>query len=269
MKTTIWGFYSFLVHGSSLIVFFVFLLYHQVSLMTWKQLFTSSIGKKFIMGFTGLFLILFLIVHCFINGMIVFSDNGDTFNHWASFMGTNWIVRVMEIGLFAGLILHIVQGLVLWAQNRKARPIKYSMVSPPSNNRWYSRSMGLLGTLLLMFLIIHLYHFWTPSRFGGLLGIHQLEETLPLKDYNGQLVHNLYAEMIIVFQSPLIVILYILGMISLSWHLMHGFQSSFQTFGINHKRLTPIVKSFGIFYSILIPLLFALMPIAIYFKWFD
>ena len=203
--------------------------------MTWKQFFTSSIGKKFIVGLTGLFLILFLIVHCFINGMIVFSDNGETFNHWASFMGTNWIVRVMEIGLFAGLILHIVQGLILWRQNRLARPIKYSVQRPPSNNRWYSRSMGLLGTLLLMFLIIHLYHFWTPSRFGGLLGIHSLSEAT-LTNYNGQTVHNLYAEMVTVFQSPLIVVIYVLGMISLAWHLMHGFQSSFQTLGINHKR---------------------------------
>lgn len=236
--------------------------------MTWKQFFTSSIGKKLVVGLTGLFLVLFLVVHCFINGMIVFTDNGETFNHWASFMGTNWIVRVMEIGLFLGLILHIVQGLILWAQNRKARPIRYSVQRPPSNNRWYSRSMGLLGTLILMFLIIHLYHFWTPSRFGGLLGIHSLQETT-LTTYNGQAVHNLYAEMVTVFQSPLVVIIYVLGMISLSWHLMHGFQSSFQTFGINNKRYSPIIKGAGYAFSIIVPLLFALMPVSIYFKWFE
>ncbi len=234
--------------------------------MTWKQFFTSSIGKKFVMGFTGLFLILFLIIHCFINGMIIFSDNGETFNHWASFMGTNWIIRVMEIGLFAGLILHIVQGLVLWAQNRRARPIKYAVNKPSANSKWYSRSMGLLGTLILIFLIVHLYDFWTPSRFGGMLGIHQLEE-VTLTTYNNQQVHNLYAEMLIVFQNVWIVILYVLGMISLAWHLLHGFQSSFQTFGINHKKFTPMIKSIGVVYSIVIPLLFALMPIAIYFNW--
>ena len=200
--------------------------------------------------------------------MIVFSDNGETFNHWASFMGTNWIVRVMEFGLFFGLILHIVQGLILWAQNWNARPIKYSMRRPPSNNRWYSRTMGLLGTLILMFLIIHLYHFWTPSRFGGWLGIHSLTEAT-LTNYNGQTVHNLYAEMVAVFQSPIIVIVYVLGMISLAWHLMHGFQSSFQTLGINHKRYTPLIKGLGYGFSILIPLLFALMPVSIYFKWWE
>src|SRR5450432_1014896 len=236
--------------------------------MTWKQFFTSSPGKKYIMGFTGFFLVAFLIIHCFINGMIVFSDSGETFNHWASFMGTNWIIRVMEIGLFAGLILHIVQGLVLWAQNRRARPVKYALNKSNANSKWYSRSMGLLGTLILIFLIVHLYHFWTPSRFGGLLGIHELSETT-LGIYNNQEVHNLYAEMLIVFQNLWVVIIYVLGMISLAWHLMHGFQSAFQTFGINHKRFTPIIKGIGIAYSIIIPLIFALMPVSIYLKWIE
>ena len=198
--------------------------------------------------------------------MIVFSDNGETFNHWASFMGTNWIVRVMEIGLFLGLILHIVQGLLLWGQNKKARPVKY-VVSKYREGKWYSRSMGLLGTLILLFLIVHLYHFWTPSRFGGWLGIHTLQETT-LGTYNGQIVHNLYAEMQIVFQNLWIVIVYVLGVFALAWHLLHGFQSAFQTFGLMHKKYTPLIKGIGVFYSIVICLLFALMPITIYFKLF-
>ena len=199
--------------------------------------------------------------------MIVFSDNGETFNHWASFMGTNWIVRVMEIGLFAGLLLHIVQGLILWGQNKKARPIKYA-VSKYREGKWYSRSMGLLGTLILLFLIIHLYHFWTPSRFGGMLGIHSLKETT-LATYNGQEVHNLYAEMQIVFQNLWVVIVYVLGVFALAWHLLHGFQSAFQTFGLMHKKYSPLIKGIGVFYSIVICLLFALMPISIYLKWFN
>src|SRR5882762_4880031 len=133
--------------------------------MTFKQLFTSSLGKKFTMGLTGFFLISFLIVHCGINAMIFFNDGGETFNHWGHFMGTNLIIRLMEIVLFAGLILHSWQGIVLWSQNHKARPIKYTLKDSQSNSTWYSRSMGLLGTLILMFLILHLYHFWTPSRF--------------------------------------------------------------------------------------------------------
>ena len=237
--------------------------------MTWKHFFTSSIGKKLIMGLTGLFLITFLVVHCSINSMIFFNDGGETFNHWAHFMGTNLIVRTMEIGLFIGLLLHIVQGLILWAQNYKARPVKYALNKASGNSTWYSRSMGLLGTLLLMFLVLHLYHFWRPSRLGGIAGIQSLKETT-LATYNNQAALNLFAEMQIVFEDNLlVVIIYVLGVISLAWHLLHGFQSAFQTLGINHKKYTPIIKVAGIGFSIIVPLIFALMPIAFYMKWVD
>ena len=127
--------------------------------------------------------------------------------------------------------------------------------------------MGLLGTLILIFLILHLYHFWTPSRFGGMANIKPLAETT-LGTYNNQEVHNLYAEMQLVFQNNLlVVIVYILGVISLGWHLVHGFQSAFQTFGINHKRYTPIIRGVGLVYSIVICVLFAAMPVAIYLHW--
>lgn len=236
--------------------------------MTWKLFFASSIGKKFTMALTGIFLISFLIVHCGINAMIFFNDGGETFNHWGHFMGSNLIIRTMEIGLFLFLLLHIVQGLILWSQNRAARPIRYDTNKPQENSKWYSRSMGLLGTLILIFLVLHLYHFWTPSRLGGIAGIHSLEETTLGAEYNNQPVHNLYAEMQMVFQDNLlVVVIYVLGVISLCWHLLHGFQSAFQTFGVNHKRYTPIIKGAGIIYSVVICLLFAAMPVAIYLDW--
>ena len=236
--------------------------------MTWKHFFTSSIGKKLIMGLTGIFLISFLIVHCGLNAMIYFNDSGETFNHWAHFMGSNLIIRVMEIGLFAGILIHIVQGLVLWAQNSRARPVKYAVNNATANSKWYSRSMGLLGTLVLLFLILHLYHFWTPSRLGGIAGIHSLQETRLGAEYNGQEVHDLYAEMLKVFQNnSWVVIIYVLGVISLFWHLLHGFQSAFQTFGLNHKKYTPLIKGLGIGYSVIICLLFASMPLSMYQGW--
>jgi succinate dehydrogenase / fumarate reductase, cytochrome b subunit len=235
--------------------------------MTWKLFFTSSIGKKFIMALTGIFLITFLIVHCGINAMIFFNDGGETFNHWGHFMGSNLIVRTAELGLFLFLVMHIIQGLTLWSQNNKARPVKYAVKKSSANSNWYSRSMGLLGTLILIFLVLHLYHFWTPSRFGGMAGIKSLDEA-SLTTYNNEQVHNLYAEMKLVFENNLlIVIVYILGVISLCWHLLHGFQSAFQTFGVNHKRYTPIIKSAGVIYSVVICLLFALMPLAFYLHW--
>ena len=235
--------------------------------MTSKQFFASSIGKKITMGLTGFFLISFLIVHCAINAMIFFNDGGQTFNHWGHFMGSNLIIRTAEIGLFVFLLIHIIQGLLLWKQNRRARPVKYIVTKPNENSKWYSRSMGLLGTLILIFLILHLYHFWTPSRFGGIANVRPLEETT-LADYNNQSVHDLYKEMVQVFKDNLlIVVVYVLGVISLCWHLLHGFQSAFQTFGWNHKKYTPLIKSLGVAYSIIICLLFAMMPIAIYLHW--
>ncbi len=199
--------------------------------------------------------------------MIFFNDNGQTFNHWGHFMGANLIIRTMEIGLFVFLLLHIIQGLILWAQNKNARPVKYA-VSKYRKGKWYSRSMGLLGTLILLFLVLHLYHFWTPSRFGGMLGIKKLEEA-SLADYNNQPVHNLYLEMQEIFKNLLVVIIYVLGVIALAWHLLHGFQSAFQTFGINHKKYTPLLKGLGVLYTIVICGLFAAMPIAMYLQWIN
>lgn len=234
--------------------------------MTWKTFFTSSVGKKFTMALTGIFLVSFLAVHCFINSMIFFDDGGETFNHWGHFMGSNLIVRTMEIGLFVFLILHIVQGLILWRQNVKARPQGYAVNKRSRNSKWYSRSMGLLGTLILMFLILHLYHFWIPSRFGGMAGVAVLETTT-LGDYASQEAHNLYLSMQQVFENPLIVLVYVLGVISLCWHLLHGVQSAFQTFGLQNKKFGTIVKFIGIAYSLIVCTLFALMPIAMHFDW--
>jgi succinate dehydrogenase / fumarate reductase, cytochrome b subunit len=236
--------------------------------MTWKQFFTSSIGKKFMMGATGFFLITFLIVHAGINAMIFFNDNGETFNHWAHFMGSNLIVRTLEIGLMAFLLLHIYQGLSLWRQNHNARPIKYAVTKGDGKSKWYSKTMGLLGTLILIFLIMHFYHFWIPSRFGGMASIQPLAETTLGQEYNNQPVHNLYQEMLTVFNGNsyalIIIIFYVLGCFSLCWHLLHGFQSAFQTFGIHHKRYTPLIKTIGVVYSVGISLLFASMPISMY-----
>ena len=200
--------------------------------------------------------------------MIFFDDRGQTFNHWGHFMGSNLIIRTMELGLFAFLILHIVQGLILWKQNNDARPVKYAVNRPEKNSSWYSRSMGLLGTLILMFLVLHLYHFWLPSRFGGMANVHAFETTT-LGDYADEEAHNLYKGMQVIFADLWVVVIYILGVFSLCWHLLHGFQSAFQTFGITHKRYTPLIKTIGVIYSIVICLLFALMPISIYLGWIE
>jgi len=221
--------------------------------MTWKTFFTSSIGKKFAMGLTGLFLITFLIVHAGVNACIFVNDNGETFNAAAHFMSHNWVIRIMEIGLFAGLIIHIVQGLLLWKQNNAARPVKYNQSDANKNSKWFSRSMGLLGTLLLLFLVIHISKFFLQTKIA-LYG-------------SGDGEHNLYNSMKEEFTKWWVVAIYIFGVVSLFWHLLHGFSSAFQTLGVNHKRYTPIIKSIGVGYTVIICILFALMPLAFYLNW--
>ncbi|HAO46216.1 MAG TPA: succinate dehydrogenase [Chitinophagaceae bacterium] len=222
--------------------------------MTWKHFFTSSIGKKLVMGLTGLFLISFLVIHCTINSMIFFNDGGEMFNTYAHFMSHNYIVRVIEIGLFAGLLVHIIQGLMLMKQNSAARPVKYEVNAVSENSKWYSRSMGLLGTLLLFFLILHISKFFVNTKIAL---------------YSGDEPHNTYEEMKEYFQQLWVVVAYIAGVVSLFWHLLHGFPSAFQTLGINHKRYTPIIQMAGTAFSVIVCILFALMPLAFYLGWIN
>lgn len=214
-----------------------------------SAIFKTSIGKKFFMGITGLFLISFLIIHASINAMIWYNDGGATFSHWGHFMGTNPIIRTLEIGLVIGFLVHIVDGLLLWKANHEARPVKYKYNKPSANSKWYSRSMGILGTLILLFLIMHTAHFWIPNRANQFAH----GEELPL-----------YSMMLEIFQNPLIVVLYVLGCFSLFWHLLHGFKSAFQSLGLNHAKYNKAIEVTGIAFSVIVPLIFALMPITIY-----
>lgn len=224
--------------------------------MNWfTKLLTSSIGKKLIMSLTGLFLISFLLIHCTINAMIFYNDGGATFSHWGHFMGTNPVIRTLEIGLVIGFLLHIIDGFVLLAQNRRARPVSYAKISNPKISPWYSRSMGLLGTLILLFLILHTSHFWIPNRMSQ--GLNNWEE--------GEI--DLYAKMLLLFQEPWIVIVYVLGCFSLFWHLLHGFRSAFQTLGLNHLKYNGAISFVGTAFAIIVPFIFALMPISMYFGW--
>ncbi len=235
--------------------------------MTWKQVFTSSIGKKLVMSLTGLFLISFLLVHVSINACI-FADlfcseeNGAMFNKAAHFMGSTVLIRIMEVGLFAGIFLHMIQGYMVTAQNKSKRSEGYAVPMGNRGSKWYSRSMGILGTILLMFMILHWWHFWVPARFTG----HQF---LTDVTYNGVEMHNMFSLMKFTFSELWVVIVYVLACFSLAYHLLHGFQSAFRTVGLYNKKWIKIVQAVGTGFSIIVPLLFALMPIAVYLHWVD
>jgi succinate dehydrogenase / fumarate reductase cytochrome b subunit len=209
------------------------------------------------MSLTGIFLISFLVVHVGINACIWANDGGQMFNIASHFMATTIVIRIVEVGLFAGLLLHIIQGLIVEIQNRSHRRIGYAETMGNKGSKWYSRSMGLLGTLLLFFLVMHLSHFWVPSRFTE----------LPTIDINGKEVANQYAELVRVFQSPLIVTLYVLGCISLMYHLLHGFQSAFRTLGVPNGKYISIIKVVGFGFAVIVSLAFAMMPVSVYLGW--
>ena len=205
------------------------------------------------MGLTGLFLISFLVVHVGINACIWANDDGAMFNRAAHFMGSSYVIRILEIGLMAGFLIHIIQGLVLEFQNRSKRTVGYQVRLGNKGSKWYSRSMGLLGTLILLFLIIHLSQFWYPNRShqGWLLG----EEL------------NLFDRMKTTFSELWVVIIYVLGCFSLCWHLVHGFQSAFRTLGVSNNRYLSMINNIGIGFSVIVSLVFAMMPVSMYLGW--
>jgi succinate dehydrogenase / fumarate reductase cytochrome b subunit len=233
--------------------------------MKWSEFFTSSVGKKLVMALSGLFLISFLVVHvginaCVFNDLPIFdpNDNGRMFNKAAHFMGSTVVIRIMEIGLFIVFFIHIIQGYVLEAKNLSRRSVGYNVKMGTKGSRWYRKSMGLLGTLLLLFLVMHISHFWIPSR---------VTQDLAPVQYGDMEAHDLFARMVAVFQNGWIVALYVVGCISLAWHLLHGFQSAFRTLGLSNHKYISLIKATGTGFSILVPLLFALMPISMYMGW--
>ena len=211
----------------------------------------SSIGKKLVVGLTGLFLISFLVVHVGINATILINDGGETFNGAAHFMAYNWVIRVMEVGLFAGIIIHILWTLKLTVENRAKRPVAYAKVDGKANSPWYSRSMAVLGSILLAFLVIHIRQFWA--------------EKLVHVYINGEQVTDSYTSVVATLKNPIYAIVYIFAFVSLGYHLLHGFPSAFQTLGLNHKKYTPVIKAAGTAFSIIVPGLFAAIALAIFF----
>ena len=229
--------------------------------MSWFLNFlTSSIGRKLIMSLTGLFLVSFLIVHLIGNLQLLYNDDGQAFNIYAQFMVSNPLIKTISIGLYFFILLHSFQGIILWWKNKAAKGSKYA-VSNRATTSFASRNMALLGTLVLAFLCIHMGDFWFKMKFGGSGAL----DMVSYPGYEGE-VKNLYEKVVLSFKNPLIVGIYLIGLIALSLHLLHGFQSAFQTLGLNHKKYTPIIKVLGIVFSIIVPIAYAIIPIVFFFN---
>ncbi len=210
------------------------------------------------MSLTGIFLILFLIVHLVGNLQLLSHDGGESFNVYAAFMSHNPFIRVISIGLYAFIILHAIQGIALWLANRKAKG-PHSSKGKVAGANWASRNMALLGILIFAFLCFHMGDFWFKMRFT---------DVLPMVNYpdHPTPVEDIYSRVHIAFQNLWIVIIYVIGVMALAIHLVHGFQSAFQTLGLNHRKYTPIINGIGWIYSIAFPLGFIIIPIYHYFS---
>ena len=211
----------------------------------------SSIARKWIMAVTGLFLCFFLLGHLLGNLILITgADAKDAFNDYAEFMGTNPGVQVLRLVTYAGILFHIVYAVALTIKNKKARSQKYAYTSAlPKNSSLASKIMIHLGVIILVFLVLHLYSFWYKHNFVG---------------YDGMDVDNLYDMVVMKFKNPYYSGFYVLAMGFLAYHLAHGFKSGFQSLGFNHPKYSPLIEKLGLGFAIIVPLLFAVIPICLY-----
>ncbi len=217
---------------------------------------SSTIGRKYAMALSAMFLLIFLVIHLSVNALSVFSI--DVFNNASHFMGYNPAVQyLMQPVLGFAVIFHFVMGFVLEIRNNKARPVKYSENGAAANSTWMSRNMIISGAVILAFLALHLYDFWWPEINHKYISGEGNPNDLPMR---------FWIELHEKFDNMWRVVLYVISFILLGLHLAHGFQSSFQSIGARHPKYTPVIKALGKWYSILIPLGFILIALFHHFS---
>jgi succinate dehydrogenase / fumarate reductase cytochrome b subunit len=227
--------------------------------MSWFTKFlTSSLGQKFVMALTGIFLMLFLIVHLIGNLQLLKDDGGEAFNQYAYFMTHNPLIKTTSYLLYASILLHAIQGIMLYRQNRAARGNVRYAVNHTRSSEIASRNMAWLGIIIFVFLVLHMYQFWFQMHWGALQYLEYDGYDHPFKD--------LYSLVAASYENLGYVLFYVVCMGVVGYHLWHGFWSSFQTLGLNHRRYSSLIKGVGIVYSVGVSLLFALIPIWMYLK---
>jgi succinate dehydrogenase / fumarate reductase cytochrome b subunit len=222
---------------------------------------TSSIGQKFVMSLTGLFLILYLVIHLAGNLQLLAHDEGRSFNLYAHFMTHNPLIKIVSYVLYASILLHAIQGWALWRKNRSARGVAYAIKATRATTTtpWVAKSMAALGTIVFVFIVIHMYQFWVQMHWGEMEMVQYAGAKQPVKD--------LYTLVDFTYENVYYVLFYVLSMAFIGFHLWHGFQSAFRTLGLSHHKYVPVIRFLGRAYSIVIPALFALIPIYMYFNW--
>lgn len=209
---------------------------------------SSTIGRKYAMALSAMFLLIFLVMHLAVNMLSVFGDTA--YNNASQFMGYNPLIQfLMQPVLMFAVIFHFVMGFILEIKNKSARPVKYAMNNGEANSTWMSRNMIISGAVILAFLGLHMYDFWYHEMN------YKYIEGLPVEE--SRFWGDLHAK----FADPIRLAAYIISFVLLGLHLAHGFQSSFQSIGARHPKYTPMIKAFGNWYSILIPLGFIFIAV--------
>jgi succinate dehydrogenase / fumarate reductase, cytochrome b subunit len=209
----------------------------------------ASVSKKLVVSLSGIFLIIFLVVHLGVNLTMLFG--ADTYNSVAHWMSTNPAILAMRPVLALGVILHVVLSAYLWLTNLRARPQRYAMVDPAGGSTWAGRNMLVLGVLVLLFLILHIASFSIPMTFGEMDKV----------EVSGTLVKDAYTMVTGQFAVWWYSLIYIVAMVFLGLHLSHGFQSAFQTLGISDQSWRRRWTCLGNIYSVVVAAGFAALPI--------
>mgnify|MGYP001368589653 FL=1 len=211
--------------------------------------------NKYLAALSGLFLILFLTGHLAGNLQLLIPENSGAqkqFNEYAEFMSTNPVVKVLSVLTYISIILHVGVTVYLTIDARRKRETRYKIVSSKTNSL-SSRYMGILGTVILAFIIIHLSNFWYKAKFTDEI----------MKDPFGK--KDIYSMVVDKFKNIEHVLVYVMAMGAIFLHTLHGFSSGFQSLGVSSSKTRKYFKIAGMIYSLVIPLLFALIPIYLFF----
>jgi len=214
--------------------------------------------RKSLIALTGLFLCVFLVVHLSANAILLLPNDiaSDLYNSYSHALRENPLITVIAYVLYVSIVLHAVVALLITLHNKKAKPSKYIMDKSQQNSTWYSRNMGILGTLILIFIIIHLANFWARIKLG-------IGEDVPI-DQNGY--KDVFSVTYELFQNIWFVLFYSVLSIPLAFHLYHGLKSGFKTLGFYHKKGLRILAKVSLIYAIIMGVGFGIIPIVVYLK---
>jgi succinate dehydrogenase / fumarate reductase cytochrome b subunit len=218
----------------------------------------TLIFRKSLIALTGLFLCLFLIVHLSANLILLLPEtlSKGVYNAYSTFLRENPLVAIIAYVLYASIILHVVYAAIVTYRNRKSRPQKYEVNKPSENSSWASQNMGWLGTLILIFIVIHLVNFWSRIKLG-------LGEPVEM-DLDGYL--DVYSVTYALFQNPFYAAFYSLFMIPLGFHLHHGLKSAFKSLGFHSIKGLSLLSKIALVYALIMTAGFALIPIIVYLR---